>query len=42
VSPLALPVANDLLGFSLSPDGKSFTTSVVDSKSDVWLMEGLE
>jgi serine/threonine protein kinase len=41
VSPLAIPVAAYVLGFSLSPDGKSFTTSVTDSKSDVWLMEGL-
>jgi len=41
VSTLGIPVTATVNGFSLSPDGHSFSTSVQEARSDVWLMEGL-
>jgi hypothetical protein len=30
----------DIHGFSLAPDGKSFTTSVARRHGDIWMLEG--
>jgi len=37
-----LPDANDVHGYSLAPDGKSFLTSVGYSKGDIWMLEGFQ
>jgi Tol biopolymer transport system component len=34
------PTSTPLRGFSLAPDGKSFLTSIVRLRGDVWLLEG--
>jgi dipeptidyl aminopeptidase/acylaminoacyl peptidase len=36
---LSLPPTNEVLGFSLSPDGSHFATSVSSTKTDIWVME---
>jgi Tol biopolymer transport system component len=37
---LQLPLAADVRGFSLSPDGKSFTTSASRPVGEIWTLEG--
>jgi Tol biopolymer transport system component len=39
-TPLDIASANEVLGFSLHPDGTRFATSVGTTKTDIWLMEG--
>ena len=34
------PTSTPLRGFSLAPDGKSFLTSIVRLRGDIWLLEG--
>jgi hypothetical protein len=34
------PTSTPLRGFSLAPDGRSFLTSIVELRGDVWLLEG--
>ena len=34
--------ASPLSGFSLSPDGKSFVTSINRSDSDIWILENFQ
>lgn len=41
-SELQLPGAAQLSGYSLSPDGKSFTTSASHPSGDIWLLEGFD
>jgi len=36
------PTSTPLRGFSLAPDGRSFLTSLVRLRGDVWLLEGFE
>jgi len=37
------PVANNpVVGFSMAPDGRSFLTSIVRLRGDVWLLDGFE
>ena len=38
--PMPVYLIDTLSGFSLSPDGKSFLTSVNRSGSDIWILEG--
>jgi len=33
---------NFSLGGSLEPDGKSFATTVAESTSDIWILDGFE
>ena len=42
VTALEIPFTANVVGFSLSPDGKSFTTAVGNPKNDIWLMEGFQ
>jgi Tol biopolymer transport system component len=37
---LSFPATTELRGFSLSPDGKSFTTSASQPSGDLWVLEG--
>jgi eukaryotic-like serine/threonine-protein kinase len=37
---LPLPLAAEVRGFSLSPDGKSFATSASHPSGDIWVLEG--
>ena len=37
---LDIAAANELLGFSLHPDGTRFATSVGTERTDIWIMEG--
>jgi hypothetical protein len=39
VTPVNLPPAATVTGFSLHPDGRSFVTSVGVSKYDIWVLE---
>jgi hypothetical protein len=39
---LEIPFTAELLGLSLSPDGKSFTTGLGNPKNDIWLVEGFQ
>jgi len=34
------PSSTPLRGFSLAPDGRSFLTSIVELRGDIWLLEG--
>jgi sugar lactone lactonase YvrE len=38
--PLDLPASAAFYGFSVSPDGRSFMTSVGKARFDIWLLEG--
>ena len=42
IGPLNLPAIAGLSGYSLSPDGKSFTTSASHPTGDIWMLEGFE
>jgi Tol biopolymer transport system component len=42
VSPLEIPFTAEVEGFSLSPDGKSFTTAIGNPTNDIWVMEGFQ
>ena len=42
VSPLDLPVAANLDGFSLHPDGKRFVFSMRVLNYDIWLLDGFD
>jgi len=37
---LTPPTSSPLRGFSLAPDGRSFLTSIVELRGDIWLLEG--
>ena len=40
IVPLDVPVSATVAGFSASPDGKTFITSVGQSLFDIWFLEG--
>jgi hypothetical protein len=43
LAPVDLPAsANDMVGFSLHPDGKRFLTSIAKWPYDIWMLEGFD
>jgi hypothetical protein len=43
LAPVDLPAsADDMLGFSLHPDGKRFLTSIAKWLYDIWMLEGFD